>query len=295
MLLEGTQPPTPAPAGLDAATARAHVHGTVVTSGTTFLWGMRVLPRRRREAMYAIYAFCREVDDVADEPGERATKLAQLGEWTTRINRLYAGAPDHPVTLALAGPIRDYRLPKAEFFALIDGMETDVRNTIVAPSLDDYLLYCRRVAGAVGLLSIRVFGDLSQPARELAIAMGEALQTTNILRDLAEDAARGRLYLPADLLARHGIAGTTPAQAIAHPAIGAACAELAEVARDRFKTSRHLLAQCGRRRLRPARLMLEAYERLFHRLEARGWDRPEERVGLSRAEKIWIAARYAVF
>lgn len=283
------------PARLDTAAARAHVRGTVISSGTTFLWGMRLLPRRRREAIYAIYAFCREVDDVADEPGERAAKLAQLDLWTARINRLYAGAPDHPVTLALAGPVRDYRLPKAEFFALIDGMETDVRNTVIAPSLDDYLLYCRRVAGAVGLLSVRVFGDLSQPARELAVAMGEALQTTNILRDLAEDAARGRLYLPADLLARHGIPSESPPQAIAHPAIGAACAELADVARDRFMLSRRLLAQCRRRRLRPARLMLEAYERLFHRLEARGWDRPDERVGLTQADKIWVAARYGLF
>jgi len=178
--------------------------------------------------------------------------------------------------------------------AIIDGMEMYVRSAIVAPSFEDYTLYCRRVASAVGRLSIHAFGDTSPAARELAVVLGEALQTTNILRDVAEDAARGRLYMPADVLRRHGVTATTPAAVLASPGLAAACAELAQVAHDRFARARRLLAQCDRRRLRPARLMLESYDRLLHRLEARGWSRPEEPVRLSRAEKLWVAIRYSV-
>ncbi|MFQ5774439.1 MAG: presqualene diphosphate synthase HpnD [Kiloniellaceae bacterium] len=284
-----------APASAQAAAAMDHVRDVVARSGTSFLWGMRILPRPRREAMYAIYAFCREVDDVADEPGERGAKLAQLAEWRREIGRLYQGRPTRPVTRALLGPVGEFALPQAEFLAIIDGMEMDVRSAVVAPTAEDFTLYCRRVAGAAGMLSIRVFGETSPAARELAVVLGEALQTTNILRDLAEDAARGRLYLPGDLLQRHAIAGRTPAAVLADPALGAACAELATVARDRFLRARQLLAQCDRRRMRPALLMLEAYDRILRRLEARGWDRPTAPVRLSRFEKLWVAFRYSLF
>ena len=273
----------------------AHVRAVVARSGTSFLWGMRLLPRRRRDAMYAIYAFCRAVDDVADEPGAQSAKLAELAEWRREIERLYEGRPSHPITHALAGPVAAFALPRAEFLAVIDGMEMDAKGAIVAPSFADYTQYCRRVAGAVGMLSIHVFGETSTASRDLAVTLGEALQTTNILRDIAEDAARGRVYLPGDLLAKHGIAQPSADVLLDHPGLASACAELADIARDRFARARALLGQCDRRRLRPARLMLESYDRLLRRLEARGWDRPREPVRLSRAEKLWVALRYSVF
>ncbi len=278
----------------DGAAAMAHVRGVVARSGTSFLWGMRVLPRARREAMYAIYAFCREVDDIADEPGAAAGKLDKLAAWRNEIDRLYAGQPTRPVTVALHDPVADFDLPAAEFLAVIEGMEMDAREAMVAPSFADYTLYCRRVAGAVGLLSIRVFGDAGTTARELAVVLGEALQTTNILRDLDEDAARGRLYLPSDVLARHGMSDLTPAAVLDHPGLAAACAEMTALAKERFANARALLAQCDRRRLRPARLMLESYDRILARLEARGWNRPRQRVRLSATEKLWVALRYSL-
>ncbi len=277
------------------ATARDHVRAIVARSGSSFLWGMRILPRHRRDAMYAIYAFCREVDDAADEPDTPHNKMAKLAGWRREIARLYSGQPAGPVGLALQGPVAEFSLPAEEFLAVIEGMEMDVRGTIVAPSFEEFILYCRRVAGAVGMLSIRVFGDTGAAARELAVVLGEALQITNVLRDVAEDAERGRLYLPGDLLAKHGMAGLAPDQVLDHPGLAAACAELAEIAKNRFARARNLMAQCDRRRLRPARLMLDSYGRILGRLEARGWDRPREAVRLSRLEKLWSALRCLLF
>ena len=277
----------------DAAAARSHVEAVVRRSGSSFLLGMRILPRPRRAAMFAIYAFCREVDDVADEPSDAAAKLERLDWWRAEIARLYEGRPGHPVTRALAGPVADYGLPKEEFLAVIDGMEMDAREAMVAPSMKDFLLYCRRVAGAVGLLSIRAFGADEPAAREIAVALGEALQIVNILRDPAEDAARGRLYLPRELLSRHGVP-TDPALALDHPGLVPVSAELAEMARARFRRSRELIGQCSRGHLKPAILMMEVYRRILDRLERRGWDKPRQRVKVSKAEKLWIAIRHGI-
>ena len=277
------------------AEALDYVHAIVARSGTSFLWGMRILPAPRREAMYAIYAFCRVVDDIADEPDRTENKLARLDQWRAEIGRLYDGHPTEIISRALQGPISDYALPREEFLAIIDGMEMDARDAIEAPSAEDYTLYCRRVAGAVGRLSIHAFGDTSPAAEELAVVLGEALQTTNILRDLAEDAARGRLYLPSDVLEAHGIDARTAEAVLAHPALPSACADMAARARDRFHRARTLLARCDRRRMRPAALMLAAYARVLARLEARGWTRLDEPVRLSRAEKLWVVLRHGLF
>ncbi len=279
----------------DTAAALAHVNSVVQRSGSSFLWGMRILPKARRETMYAIYAFCREVDDVADGTEAPEVKRAHLETWRDEVVRLFAGRPNHPVTRALAGPVKRYGLPKAEFLAVIDGMEMDAREDIVAPSLAELELYCRRVAGAVGLLSIQAFGARESAAPKLAVLLGEALQLTNILRDLAEDAARGRLYLPRELLETHGIATRDPEAVLDHPAIAKVSADLAAMAESRFQRSRALLGQCDRRRLKPAILMMQVYARILARLARRGWDKPRQRVHLSKAEKLWVVARYGLF
>ncbi len=281
--------------GATLAAAQAHVHRVVTASRTSFLMGMKILPRDRREAMFAVYAFCREVDDIADEGGTPAEKRARLAEWRNEIDRLYAGRPLRPTAQALAGPVARFDLPRAEFLALIDGMEMDARETVRLTDMDTLRLYCRRVAGAVGMLSIRVFGATEPAARDLAVALGEALQLTNILRDLGEDAARDRIYLPADLLARHGIAmrgdGSDPPAMLAHPGLAGACAEVAEVARHRFDEADAALAQCDRRRLRPALLMAGVYDRYLRLLTRRGWQRAAEPVRLSKPAKVWAAIR----
>ncbi len=272
-------------------TAQAHVREVATRSGSSFLWGMRLLPRPRREAMYAIYAFCREVDDIADEGGTPAEKQQALAAWREEIEQLYAGAPSRPTAEALLGPLRDYALPKEEFLAVIDGMEMDAREDIRAPSLAEFRLYCRRVAGAVGVLSVHAFGATEPEARELALAEGDALQFTNILRDVAEDAERGRLYLPRELLQRHGIDSTDPMTVLADPRLPAVCRDLAGLAEERFAEAERLMARCARGPMRPARIMLAMYRRLLTRLQENDWQDITVRVSLPKAEKLWIALR----
>ena len=268
-----------------------HVRAVATASGSSFLWGMRLLPRPRREAMYAIYAFCREVDDIADEGGTAEAKQRALAAWREEIERLYAGEPRLPTARALLRPVRDYALPKEEFLAVIDGMEMDARADIRAPSMADFRLYCRRVAGAVGVLSVHAFGAEEPEARELALAEGDALQFTNILRDIAEDAARGRLYLPRELLQRHGIETTDPMTVLRDPRLAGACRDLADLAEQRFAEAERLMALCKRGPMRPARIMLAVYRRLLTRLEQRDWRDIAERISLPKAEKLWIALR----
>lgn len=276
-------------AGYDDPQAAAYAAAVVRSAGSSFHWGMRILPAERRRAMYAVYAFCRTIDDIADEPGDPVLQQARLDGWRAEIAGIYAGAvPDDPIARALLSAIRRFDLPRAEFEALVTGMESDLHGRNVAPTQAALQLYCRRVAGAVGLLSIRCFGAEGPAAEEAAVALGEALQLTNILRDLDEDAADGRLYLPAEILARHGVAARDPAGVLADPHLPAACRELAALARRRYTEARAQIARCDRRAMRPAVLMMAAYEALLDRLEIADWREPRRRVKLSPWRRLLL-------
>jgi phytoene synthase len=270
------------------------VRAVVIASGTSFYWGMRLLPAAKRKAMYAIYAFCREVDDIADGDAPVLAKLEQLVSWRREIDALFTGRPSRPTTLALLDPIWRFALPAGEFHAMIDGMEMDAAGRMLAPPLQDLVRYCRCVAGAVGLLSIRVFGVDGEDARRGALALGEALQLTNILRDLSEDAARGRLYLPRELLREHRIAHADPASALRDPALPEVCDALAGRAKARFVDAEREFARADRRTLRPALIMMHVYRRTLDRLVARGWRLLEEPVHLARPERLWLALRHGL-
>ena len=266
------------------------VEELVLRSGTSFHRGMKVLPPDRRAAMYAVYAFCRIVDDVADEPGPLPDKLAGLAAWRARIAALYAGQADDPVTRVLLPAVRTYALRQEDFLAVIDGMAMDT-DAIVAPDLATLDLYCDRVAAAVGRLSVRAFGDASPKADEVAWHLGRALQMTNILRDVAEDAGRNRLYLPREWLEEAGVP-PTPA-ALQHPALAAVCARVARQAHRHFDAAHAAMAACDPRAMRPARLMGAAYNALLTRLERRGWTRLDQAVQVPKWQKLLIALRYA--
>lgn len=268
----------------------AYTADVVKRSGSSFSLGMRVLPPEQRSAMYAIYAFCREVDDVADGTDTDAVKRAELHEWRVEIDRLYAGHPTRPTTRALVGAVRRFDLPREEFLTIIDGMEMDLGDGLRAPDSATLWVYCRRVAGAAGLLSLHAFGADEPAARTFAVALGEALQLTNILRDIGEDAERGRLYLPGDLLRRHGIDPDDGIQAaLAHPALDAACRDLAATARARFAEADRALLHCRRARLRPALLMMGVYEAILDALEVRGWHGTDPTLVLGKPRKLWAA------
>ena len=268
------------------------VEAMVRAAGTSFYRGMRVLPPDRRYAMYAIYAFCRVVDDIADEPGEMADKRQRLAAWRSRIAGLYRGEADDPVSRVLVAAVGRFALRADDFIAVIDGMEMDAETMIVAPALATLDLYCDRVAAAVGRLSVRAFGDASPAADRVAYALGRALQLTNILRDLREDADRGRLYLPREYLDAAGVP-CDPVAALASPRLGEVCGRLAALAHGYFADATAAMAQCDRRAMRPARLMSATYAAILSRLERRGWQRLDDRAGLALWQKLWLVLRYA--
>jgi squalene synthase HpnD len=278
----------------DLAASQEHVRAVVAGSGTSFYWGMRLLPAVKREAMFAIYAFCREVDDVADSDVSPASKRAGLALWRAELEALYAGRPGRPTSLALAVPIERFDLPRAEFDAMIDGMEMDASEALRAPPMAMLERYCRCVAGAVGVLSVRVFGARAPDRDAGAVALGDALQLTNILRDLAEDASFDRLYLPRELLGRHGIASDEPARVLRDPALPAVCRELAARAAERFDAADRWLAQEDRREVRPALIMRGVYRRTLERLIVQDWQQLEPPVRLGRAERLWVAIRHGL-
>lgn len=233
---------------------------------------MRLLPAERRRAIYAVYGFCRTIDDIADGPGAETEKLATLEVWREEVGRLYRGAPGHPAAAALTQPVARYGLAEDDFLAVIDGMEMDASGRMLAPSLDDLDLYCARAACAVGRLSVRIFGLHEEMGQPLAFSLGRALQLTNILRDLAEDAARGRLYLPLEILDGHGIGARDPDTVLSHPAVAAVCAEVSARAQVEFAAARQVLTRAPRGPGRPARIMCRVYEQLLARLGGRGFE-----------------------
>ena len=268
------------------------VEALVRRAGTSFYRGMRVLAADRRAAMYAIYAFCRMVDDVADEPGPPGEKVAGLSAWRGRIAALYAGRAEDAVTRVLLPAVERFALRQDDFMAVIDGMQMDAEAVIVAPALAELDLYCDRVAAAVGRLSVRAFGDASPAADQVAWHLGRALQLTNILRDVAEDAARGRLYLPREWLAEAGVPAN-PATAPHDPGLAVVCARVAAEAHRHFAAARAAMRRCTPGAMRPARLMGASYLALLRRLERRGWTRPELPVRVPKWQKLLIALRYA--
>jgi phytoene synthase len=253
---------------------------------------MRVLPRAQREAMFEIYSFCRQVDDIADSSGPRAERRDELARWRADIDALYAGKPV-PRTRGLQAPVRNFGLRREDFHAVIDGMEMDVVGDIRAPDDATLELYCDRVASAVGRLSVRVFGMEERDGIALAHHLGRALQLTNILRDLDEDAAFGRLYLPAEALREAGIAATDPPAVLAHPALGKACAPVVERARGHFIEADAIMARNARRTVRAPRIMAEAYRLILDSLVARGWSHPRRPIHLPKSRLLWIIMRHA--
>jgi phytoene synthase len=260
-------------------------------SGSSFYVAMRLLPRPQREAMFEIYGFCRAVDDIADDSGgSRQLRREQLTRWRSDIAAVYAGARP-PALLGLADAIATYGLAEKDFEAVIDGMEMDILAGIKAPDWATLDLYCDRVASAVGRLSVRVFGVDAQEGPPLAHSLGRALQLTNILRDLDEDAAIGRLYLPREALLSAGIATTEPAAVLDDPALDKACAQVAERAKGYFAEASSIMDRCPRQAVRAPRLMAEAYRLILGRLEAQGWSPPRRRVRVPRLQLLFVALR----
>jgi len=261
-------------------------------SGSSFYLAMRILGREQREAMFEIYAFCRAVDDIADSGAPRNWRLDRLAEWREDIEKLYAGAPSEELD-GLASAVGRFALRKDDFLAVIDGMEMDAAADLRAPDLATLDLYCDRVASAVGRLSVRVFGMDERDGAALAHHLGRALQLTNILRDVDEDAAAGRLYIPAEMLRTAEVKIEEPARVVAQPRFGEACTPVAELARSHFIRADAIMARVPHRLVRAPLIMSEVYRQMLEDMTARGWDFPRSRVHVGKAHLLWIALRHA--
>jgi presqualene diphosphate synthase len=268
-------------------------YGTTA-SGSSFYAAMRILPPEQREAMFQIYSFCRQVDDIADSDGPREERLAALQQWREDVDALYQGRPPARLRDYIAS-VQRFGLEREDFLAIVDGMEMDVPQDIRAPDMATLDLYCDRVASAVGRLSVRVFGLPKEDGIQLAHHLGRALQLTNILRDIDEDAGIGRLYLPREGLVRAGISSTDPLQVAADPALPKVCAPLVDRARNHFATSDEIMARNSRRALRAPRIMSKYYGSILALLVARGFANPRRPVRLNKVARIAILLRYGIF
>jgi squalene synthase HpnD len=273
---------------------KAEIREKVQAAGSSFYWAMRLLPPARRDAMFAVYAFCREVDDIADSNDPPDLKQAGLAVWRDEVAAIFAGSAKTPLGKILVGTVADFKLRRSDFADVIDGMQMDAVQDIRAPGMADLDLYCDRVASAVGRLSVRIFGDDSAAADRVAHHLGRALQLTNILRDLVEDGERGRLYLPKELLAKHGIQGTEPMIVLRDAALPLVCNDLAGVAEAHFVEAQKAMRECSHRAMRPAAVMRAVYHALLRRLRTAGWRDLATPVKVPSGVKLLLALRYGL-
>jgi squalene synthase HpnD/squalene synthase HpnC len=260
----------------------------VSASGSSFRIGMAALPGERRRAIHAVYAFCRVIDDIADGSAPVAEKRAFLDEWRSEIDAL----PDRPSTAIgreLARAMRAHDLPREEFHALLDGMEADAQPRVRIADDAAFDLYCRRVAGAVGVLSIRIFG--APEARDFALTLGRTLQIVNVLRDVADDAAIERVYVPLSRLAERGLGDAPARELVRDPRFAQVCTDLADEAQAGFAQVDTMLEELDRARLKPAILMMEGYRALFERMRARGFAGDGPRLRLGWRDKLTLAGK----
>ncbi len=273
-------------AALDAVEAKA--------SGSSFYAAMRLMPKAERRAMFAIYAFCRQVDDIADaDERPRDIRRAELLDWAIDLKRHYAGERPRRIQF-LAEGIDRFGLHLEDFLAVIDGMLMDVDSIIVAPSRATLDLYIDRVACAVGRLSVHTFGMTRATGIEVAHHLGNALQITNIIRDLDEDAAIGRLYLPEEGLAAAGISARSPLAVVADRQVDRVCQALAAEAQRHFDEARRIMRERPSGRQRTPRLMGEVYAHLLAKMQAQGWAPPRTRAKIGKRHLLWLVLRHGL-
>jgi len=267
-----------------------YVGNIVKKAGTSFYWGMRFLPKNKRNAMFAVYAFCRIVDDIADGELSIEEKKLQLNEWKKIINGLYQNnvPANNKLASALKRVIDEFSLPKGEFLEIIAGMEMDMNNIGKPLTMSELKLYCRRVAGAVGMLSIHIFGDTSKETVQYAICLGEALQLTNILRDEAEDADMGRIYIPLELMSKYGTEELSPKELLSSPALLNIRGDLADMTTKMYAKAQSFITPQNKEALKEAEIMMRVYHAIFRKMQKRGIGVVSPRVKLGKLEMLKV-------
>lgn len=282
----------PMSASPDPAAALAYCEQKAANSGSSFYYAFRFLPDERRRAITALYAFCREVDDVVDECTDPGVARLKLQWWRDEIARLFDAVPQHPVARALREPVERHNLPREYFLEIVDGMEMDL-DCQRYPAWKDLALYCHRVAGVVGLLSAEIFGYRNRQTLKYAGELGMAFQLTNILRDVREDARRGRVYLPAEALAQFGVPEQDLLDHRHTPQVHALLLHVLARTREHYRKALALLPDEDRYAQRSGLIMAAIYQATLDELERDGLRVLDRRVALTPLRKLWIAWRTA--
>ena len=261
-------------------------------SGSSFHYSFRLLEPARRTAITALYAYCREVDDVVDDVSDPSLARVKLAWWRTEVDAIFSGTPQHPVATALVPVVRRYGLQQAQLHTVIDGMQMDLEQARYL-SFDDLETYCDRVAGVVGLMSAEIFGYTDAATRDYARDLGIAFQLTNIVRDVGEDARRGRIYLPQDDLARFGVAPSDVLRGRPSTSFVALMTFEVDRARQWYDRALAQLPAGDRRAQRAGLAMAAIYRTLLDEIARDGYRVLEGRIALTPLRKLWIATRAA--
>ncbi len=265
----------------------------VASSGSNLVAAFKILPADRRAAITALYAFCREIDDVVDECSEPQLAAIKLSWWKTEMDRLFAGNPEHPVTKALFPKIKEHDLPRAHFDEIIAGVAMDLHQNRYASweSLDQY---CDKVAGAVGLLSARIFGTVSEATLRYATVLGRALQYTNIIRDVGDDARRGRIYLPVQAMNEYGVDAASILRCEHSEALTNLLKDMAARAHGLYDEALRVLPKREHAAQRPGLIMAVVYRELLRLVESESFAVLNQRISVAPARKLWLAWRTSI-
>jgi len=266
-----------------------YVNQVARQSGSNFYFSFFSLPKEKREAITAVYAFCREVDDAVDAPGQM-DPAAEVAHWREEIAKTYDGKPSTPLTQSLATAIERFDLSRVYFDGILQGVAMDLDQKRY-PTYESLSTYCYHVAGEVGLLCMEIFGYRSERLKGYAVKLGTAFQMTNILRDVGSDADRGRIYLPQDDLKRFGVEESDILVKRLTPHFRRLMSFEARRARDYYREASVLPTMEERPALRAAEIMRAIYENVLDRIEKRNYDVFNGRVRVPTAMKLWLAAQ----
>lgn len=270
------------------------IKNIVKRSGTSFFWSMRFLPKAKRNAMYTLYAFCRHIDDIVDgNDTSMSEKMELIEAWREEMDNIYdRKVPTTEIGRKIYKNCMRFKLPKAEFVKLIDSISMDIPNPLQAPKMNEFFKYCRGVAGVPGNLSLRIFGcNDEELINQLATSLGTALQITNILRDVKEDAQSNRLYIPREFLHKANINSTDPSEVIVDKNLAIAREELARIAEEEFKKADVLIRRIDRKTARPVKAIEAIYKKYFEIMKNRGWEIISPKPHLSKLNKFTLAVK----
>lgn len=265
----------------------------VKKSGSSFFWGMHILPTKERRAIYTLYAFCRHIDDIVDGDKPLSQKMELINAWRQEIDNIYdKKVPASEIGRSIYKNCMRFNIPKRELVSLLDSISMDLPNPVQAPDFSDFNRYCHGVAGAPGSMSLRILGCKDETLiQNLSESLGKAMQITNILRDVREDAAADRVYIPRELLQKAGITVTEPQQIVVDKNLAKAREELAQIAAKEYDRAFGLIKKLDKKISRNINAMAYIYKRYFDIMQNRGWEIISPKPSISRFLKLFLVLK----